>query len=153
MKKLLLTLNNLFPQKQVGLYLIIGIWNTFFGYGIYAFFVWILNEKFPFSYMLAAVLSNIISVTQSFLSYKYIVFKTKGNIWKEYLKCWGVYGSASLINLAFLPILVTVCAIFLPVNYKQMAPYIGGFLLLASTIAISFLGHKNITFKPDLILE
>lgn len=150
MKKLLQVLNNFFPKKQIGLYLVVGAWNTFFGYGAYVFFVWLLSNKFPFSYMIAAVLSNVASVTQSFLSYKYIVFKTKGNFWKEYIKCWGVYGSASLINLAFLPVFVSLCAFLLPTQDKYLAPYIGGFLLLASTITFSFLGHKNITFKQKL---
>lgn len=147
MKKIINFLSDTFPKAQVGLYLITGVWNTVFGYAVYAIFVWLFSEKFPYSYMLAAVISNIFSVTQSFLTYKYIVFRTQGNFLKEYIKCWGVYGTASLISLALLPIPVIICEHLLPTSYKYLAPYIGGLILLGVTVIISFLGHKNITFK------
>ena len=100
--------------------------------------------------MYGAICSTAIGVTHSFLTYKFFVFKTKGNYIKEYFKCWGVYGSATLINLCLLPFCVEIIRFIVPFAYKIYAPYIGGVVLSGVTIVISFLGHKNITFKSRL---
>ena len=134
------------PKKLIGTYILVGIWNTIFGTLIYMVFVWLFDNTVQFGYMLAAIVSAVISVTQSFLSYKFLVFKTKGNYMSEYWKCWGVYGVATIINLMLLPVCVETCRFILPQPYKYYAAYIGGLFLTGITVIISFLGHKNITF-------
>jgi putative flippase GtrA len=134
-------------RKEVILYLITGVWNTVFGYGVYAFFVWLLTGKLPAAYMFASVISTFFSVTNSYLSYKVFVFKTKGNYIKEYIKCWAVYGSAGIVNLALLPVAVFCFNTVLPDKYLNLSPYLAGLALLFVTTVFSFLGHKNVTFK------
>ena len=85
--------------------------------------------------------------------YKFFVFKTKGNILNEYLKCWSVYGFASLINIVALPFAVLLSKTLLPLTYKAFAPYVGGLLLTFFTVIISFVGHKNITFGAVLKIK
>ena len=66
-------------------YLIIGLTNTIFGY-----FIGILNYILFYKIIgifFLSVLNNIVSITFSFLTYKYFVFKTNNNyILKEYFK-------------------------------------------------------------------
>ena len=78
-------------------YIITGIWNTVFGILVYALLIKLLGEN---HYILLAVVSNIISITNAYICYKLFVFKTKGNILKEYLKCYVVYGLSMLLEAA-----------------------------------------------------
>lgn len=136
-----------FPAHLALRYLVVGAFNTLFGTLIYWACVWLCEDIGRFGYMVAAVMSNILAVSESFLSYKLLVFKTKGRWLPEYLKCWMVYGGASLINLALLPLCVEATRYFLSEDYSRLAPYVGGLLLTGVTVVISFLGHKNITFR------
>lgn len=148
-RKIIEKLEKIFPQELLVTYVLVGIWNTIFGTLAYFLCVWCFNDIGRFGYMIGAVISTIVSVTQSFLSYKFFVFKTKGNYLAEYCKCWGVYGTATIINLLLLPLCVETCRFILPVSFKNYAAYIGGLILMGITVIISFIGHKNITFKQN----
>ena len=138
-------------RKEATAFLIAGVWNTIFGYGVYAFFVWLLTGVLPAAFMFASIISTVFSITNSFFIYKFFVFKTKGNYLKEYIRCWAVYGAAGLINLALLPVAVWVFNVLLPQQYLHMSPYIAGLALLFITVIFSFFGHRNITFcKKDI---
>jgi putative flippase GtrA len=134
------------PGGQLGRYLLVGMWNTLFGYACFAFFTAILEKSVPHSYMLGGVLANIVSITVAFLGYKWFVFKTKGNYLREWIRCVGVYSGSILLGLVLLPI--TVLTIRHNFGYQREAPYIAGALLTGSTVIMSFFGHKHISFRP-----
>ena len=133
-------------RKEAAAFLISGVWNTIFGYGVYAFFVWLLTGVLPAAFMFASIISTVFSITNSFFVLKFFVFKTKGNYLKEYIRCWGVYGAAGLINLALLPVAVWIFNILLLREYLHLSPYLAGLALLGIVVIFSFFGHKNITF-------
>jgi putative flippase GtrA len=135
-----------FPVAQVARYLIVGVWNTFFGYGLYALFTYLLTGIVPYAYMLASVLSNVIAITVAFLGYKWFVFKTKGNYLREYLRCYVVYGTAFLVSLALLPVLVALLDLVIRPAY---APYVAGAILTVGTVLVSFIGHRHYSFARD----
>lgn len=130
-------------------YLLVGVWNTVFGYVLYALITWILDTHYhiPFSYMYSFVISNIISVTQAFVAHKYLVFKTRGNFWKEYRKGMIVYGTTAFFSFISLPFAVRLCSIFLPDMFKWLDKYIGGLLVNGIAAIASFFGHNKITFR------
>ena len=132
------------PIGQVFRYLLVGAWNTFFGYGLFALFTYLLTDRLPFAYMAASVLSNVIAVTVAFLGYKWFVFKTEGNYFREYARCYLVYGTAFLANLAMLPVLV--CLLNWSLGPRPSVPYIAGAALTAGTVLVSFLGHRHFSF-------
>jgi putative flippase GtrA len=134
------------PPRQFGRYLLVGAWNTAFGYATFAILTAVFDKFVPQSYMLASVLSAGINITVSFLGYKWFVFKTKGNYLREWLRCVGVYGGNILFGLALLPILVFVLRHHF--GLQKQAPYIGGALLTGFTVLVSFFGHKHFSFKP-----
>lgn len=136
--------------KEAGLYLIVGALNTLFGMGMYWSFVWLLDDGSRFGYMTAAVLANIVSVSESFLAYKLLVFRTKGQWLSEYAKCWAVYGGVAIVNLAGLPFCAEFIRCLLPEGWKHVAPYAGGLVMTCIAVAASFIGHKNITFKKGM---
>ena len=126
-------------------YLLVGGFNTAFGYSLFALLNWSFAGLGSYSYMYAAVLSNLIAITVAFLGYKWFVFKTRGNYLREWVRCLGVYGSSVAIGLVGLPILVTILRSHL--QRPAQAPYLAAAILTVITVIFSFLGHKNISFQ------
>lgn len=138
-------LKRLLPYQQLGRYLLVGMWNTLFSYGSFAGLTALLNPVVPHSYMLASIISSLLSITVSYLGYKWFVFKTKGNYVREWLRCVAVYSSSILIGLVLLPVLVL--AIRRETRFFAAAPYIAGALLAGFSFVYSFVGHKNFSFR------
>jgi putative flippase GtrA len=134
------------PPGQFGRYLLVGMWNTLFGYGTFAGFTALLDPRIPYGYVVASAASTSLSITQAFLLYKWFVFKTKGNYLREWLRCIAVYGSNILLNLILLPPLVL--AIRHLTRFDRPAPYIAGALLAGFNVIYSFIGHKTFSFRP-----
>jgi len=135
------------PPGQFGRYLMVGVWNTLFGYGMFALFTAVLTPIVPYSYMWASFFSSLLNITVAFLGYKWFVFKTKGNYLREWLRCVAVYGSGIATGLIALPVLVTL--IRRNTHFFSQAPYIAGAILTAVTVVYSFVGHKRFSFKTE----
>ena len=72
------------PPGQFFRYLLVGIWNTGFGYGLFVLFTYLLSKRWPeYGYIPASLLSSVFSITVAFFGYKLYVFKTKGNYLQE----------------------------------------------------------------------
>ncbi len=132
------------PPALFSRYLLVGIWNTAFGYGTYAGLTAILTPRIPHAYIAASIIGNALAITEAFLAYKWLVFKTKGNYLQEWMRCVAVYGGAALLSIILLP--GVVFALRQWAGLAGSAPYIAGALLLGLTVIISFLGHKNFSF-------
>jgi len=133
--------------EQIARYILVGGFNTVFGYGLFALLNWTFKGLGLYSYMYAAVLGNLIAISVAFLGYKWFVFRTEGNYLVEYIRCFGVYGSSALIGLAGLPILVPILRRNL--QQPEQAPYIAGAIMVLVTVIFSFLGHKKISFRQN----
>ena len=133
------------PPGQLGRYLLTGAWNTLFGYGTFALFTALLAPLGRQSYIFAVIPSTVINITVAFFGYKWFVFKTKGNYFREWCKCVAVYSSSIALSMVLLPILVFI--IRHRFGYENQAPYIAGALLGVITVIISFFGHKHISFR------
>lgn len=130
---------------QLVRYLVVGVFNTLFGYGCFAALNFVLTDKVPYAYMVANVGSNIIAITVAFLGYKWFVFRTKGNYLREYLRTYLVYGTSALLGLALLPILVALVGMYLE-NEKQV-PYVAQAFVIPLVVLTSFIGHKKFSFR------
>ena len=137
-------LSNHIPPALFSRYLLVGLWNTAFGYGSFAGFTALLTPHIAHAYILASVVANLLTITLAFLAYKWFVFKTKGNYLREWLRCVAVYGGAALLGTSLLPVLVF--ALRHLTHFNASAPYIAGAALLGLSASISFLGHKNFSF-------
>ena len=149
---------------QFARYFCVGVWNTLFGYSVFVVFTYMLTGKIPYAYMLAAVLSNVLAITNAYIGYKFFVFKTRGNYLREYLRFYVVYGSAALGGLVLLPILVTGGASWIGSRSnhlltvfghalcfeKSTVPYFASAALLGMTMLGSFYGHKNFSFSAPI---
>jgi putative flippase GtrA len=115
----------------------VGGVNTSVGLAVYPI-LYVLLTPFGVGYIKALIFSQIICITFSFVSNKYLVFKTKGNVNKEYPKFFAFYGIYFLINLLCLPVMVEVFS---------MNPMIAQTLFSIAIVASSYFWHNLITFK------
>ncbi len=129
-------------------YILVGAFNTLFGYFLFALLNWLFSGFSRYGYLYAALLGNVIAITAAFLGYKWFVFRTRGNYLIEWIRCCGVYGSIMLIGLVGLAILVPVFRHHL--RNPQLAPYLVAALMTVLGAVISFLVHKNISFRQNI---
>jgi putative flippase GtrA len=117
-------------------YLLVGGWNTIFGYftgiGIYN----LLN--LDLSIWLIGLLSNVVCISMSFLTYKIFVFRTKGNWLVEYFRSFIVYGFMAIVGIFLLWLFVIKLAITIEIAQA---------LIILCTTVISYIGHLNFTFN------
>jgi putative flippase GtrA len=135
-----------FPPGQFLRYLVVGAWNTLFGYSLYAALTALLTPLIPYSYMVASLLANVVGITVAFLGYKWFVFKTKGNYLREWTRCVVVYSGAIAVGLLLLPILVAIVRHY--TRYQRQAPYIAGAMLTGVSVVFGFVGHRKFSFRP-----
>lgn len=101
---LLRRLTSHLPAAQMGRYLVVGIFNTVFGYSTFAVTLFLLSKAVPQRYLYltviaASLISTPLNITVAFLGYKYFVFKSRGHFLIEWLRCFGVYGVGMLPGL------------------------------------------------------
>ncbi len=133
------------PPGQFFRYLVVGGVNTLFGYGCYAALTALFQPRLAHGYIVANLLAGIISITFSYLGYKWFVFKTKGNYLREWIRAVAVYSTAILVGTALLPVLVLI--IRRTTRFDAEAPYIAGAVLIGFTTIYSFLGHRHFSFR------
>jgi len=117
-------------------YLLAGIWNTLFGYGIGVLLLISMRPNIDIIYVLIAI--NIISITMAFIVYKIYVFRTQGNWILEYLKCYLVYSGSALISSTLLFFLIT------KIDFNV---WVAQGIATTIVITLSFLMHKRFTFN------
>ena len=122
--------------RQEVRYLMAGGWNTVFGYGVYVWLLWLFQPQVH--YMVIAVATNVLAITMAYATHKLFVFRTQGNVLREYLRFYGVYGVTAVLGLVALPLCV---------EGLGMSPYVAPLLILGVTVVVSYFGHKHFSFK------
>lgn len=119
-------------------YLYAGVWNTLFGYlsGVFIFKIFENN----LSVIVIGVIANALSISMSFFTYKIFVFQTVGNWLQEYLRSYVVYGAMAIFSIFSLDILI---------NYLKFNIWTAQALTIILGVIISYLGHRNFTFKVN----
>jgi putative flippase GtrA len=125
-------------------FLLVGIWNTIFGYiafvGFDILFTFFFSKRY-LAYMSAAILSNILAITNAFIFHKYITFKSRvrgKGIIIEFARFFSTYLFSMILGLILLPFFVEVLG---------LDPKISGALLLPIGVIISYFGHSRFSFR------
>lgn len=140
------------PQQRAQLmqamrYLMVGAFNTGFGYGLFVVFNYVFRRMGVYGSELASLLSNIIAITVAFLGYKWFVFRTRGSYLREWLRCLSVYGGSMLFTLAALPPLSLLLRHRL--GHPQTASNVAAAILAVVTVVASYFGHKHFSFRRN----
>ena len=140
-------------------YLIVGGWNTLFGYVCFALLYYLLSARFadinivipkgfmalvsddvvvPLGSALIVIINNVITVTNNYVWYKLFVFKTKGNYLREYLRFYAVYAVALVFNLIALPLMVDIL---------KLNAYASQAAITVCIIIMSYVANNKFAFK------
>jgi putative flippase GtrA len=171
---------SLFPAGQFARYLCVGVFNSLFGYINFAVILALLNKSLPLrvlylTVVLASLLSVPLNISVSYFSYKFFVFRTKGNYLGEWFKCFAVYGTGMIPGLVAVSALTRILQSLIHVHAaslhlfvdamerhlsgsplaflqhiatgKAMAGYIAGALFMGTSTIYGFIGHKTFTFR------
>ncbi len=130
---------------QVVRYLLVGGFNTCFGYGLFVAFNYLFRGIGIYGSEIASLLSNIIAITVAFLGYKWFVFRTQGNYLREWLRCLSVYGTSMVFALVMLPPLTLALRHWF--GRSQLASNVAAAILTVVTVAASYFGHKYFSFR------
>jgi putative flippase GtrA len=130
---------------QVIRYLLVGGFNTCFGYGLFVALNYLFRSLGIYGSEIASLLSNIVAITAAFLGYKWFVFRTHGHYLREWLRCISVYGTSMLFSLVMLPPLTLLLRRWF--GPSQMASNLAAAILTLVTVAASYFGHKHFSFR------
>ncbi len=140
------------PTGEALRFVLVGGGNTLFGLVDTFFFTWLFVHANPGHAALmtsaATLLSTVLNITVSFLTYKWFVFRSRGKGWHEYLRSYAVYGPSLLLSTVAAGPLAAVLARWLP--QARFAPYVAQAVIVGVAIVPQFLGHKKFTFKQKV---
>jgi putative flippase GtrA len=134
------------PPGEFFPYLLVGGWNTVFGYATFVFFTYLFSLRWPENgYIIGGLLSSLVSISVAFLAYKRFVFKTAGHYWQEWLRCMTVYGSSIAIGSIIMPCLVFMIRRTTAIDRK--APYVAAAVMTGFNALYNFVGNKKFSFR------
>ena len=127
-------------------FLVVGGWNTVFGYSVYVFSYLIYSPILPeifFSYTLAMITSQVVSLFHNFFTHKNFTFRssaTKANsLRSEFFRFASAYFTLYIVSLILLPILVELVGLH---------PLPAGIVIIIVVYLFGgFFVHKNYSFK------
>lgn len=122
-------------REQI-LYLVVGAWNTVFGYGAFVVLYAILGGQLGYAAIIVG--SYVIAILNAYLGYRYITFRSHASVLHEFPRFSLVYLATLVANLVFFPIALHV----LPLNaYAIQAMFTVG------VVIASYFGHKYFSFR------
>jgi putative flippase GtrA len=126
-------------RREQVMYLIIGGWNTLFGYLVWAVLQYLLHDYLY--YLIILVIAWFPSVANAYFGYRWFVFRSKRSILRELPRFSLVYVGTLITGLIALPILLHV----LPFSI-----YVTQAMFTAVMVIVSYLSHKYFSFgkKP-----
>ena len=125
-------------------FLIVGIWNTVFGYMVFFVLDTLFENIFikrHFAYMLAMVLGHIIATINAFIFHKYVTFRSEVKGWgiiAEYFRFFFTYIITFTLSLILLPFFVEIV---------HLHPRIAAVIIILICTVISYIGHSRFSFK------
>ena len=129
-------------QRQIR-FVLVGIWNTIFGYGAFCLLYMLFQPLFRiqyFAYTLAQVVGICVSQINSFIGHKYITFKSpvKGiGILFEFFRFCMTYAVTYVLDFTLLPFFVEVL---------HVHPILGAALIMPIRVIVSYVGHSRFSF-------
>ena len=126
----------LFEKNKELRFLFIGGCNTIFGYfsGLLIYFM--IGSLVNIIFVL--IFSYVVAVTESFLAYKLFVFKTNGNWFSEYIKCYYLSSFNAVIGMV---------GIYFLYEKLSIPFWIAQGVMLFITLIFSYLGLKKYIFN------
>lgn len=125
-------------RHQKARFLVVGGCNTISGYLVSTVLYYLLHAVMALVGIVA--ITTIVNVTVSFLTNKLFVFRSQGSFLPEYLRFYFVSMGPIALNFVLLPV---------GIDMLGMNPYLAIAAVTGLTVAISYFGHRHISFRAD----
>jgi len=123
--------------REQGLrFLIVGAFNTAFGFGLFALMLHLAGDEVH--YLVVLVFAMIVAVLVAFAAYRTFVFRVRGNVLRDLGRFSLVYVGVLAANVIALPLLVEVAG--LPILIAQA-------IIVVGTVVANFLLHRSFSFR------
>jgi putative flippase GtrA len=119
------------PLLQFVKFVAVGVLNTAWGYGLFAFLIFI-----DLHFTVASFLSMVLGILFNYFTSGKLVFANTSS--KAFLRYWIMYGGLYLWGIAWLWLLMQI----------GFSAYTAGALMLAPNALISFFLQKRFVFAP-----
>jgi putative flippase GtrA len=116
-------------------FLVIGGWNTLFGYT--CFYVLYLIAADVLHYLIIAVIAHVINVIQAYVMQRRLVFRSDAGVAGEFLRF-----NASLIGT----LLFNLVAMYLLVKVTGISPLIAQAIVILTSLILTYVLHSRISF-------
>ena len=130
-------------RREQVLYLIVGGWNTLFGYCLFAGLYYLLHNVMGLprisGSMIALVVGSVIAITNNYILYRIIVFRSRGPVRREVPRFLVVYIVTLAVNLSVLPLALRE----LPFNVYAIQA-----VFTAVAVVASYVANKYFSFAP-----
>ena len=123
-------------QSQKLRFLLVGGFNTVFSYLLFAFFVKIIEMP----YQAALIINYIISTNVSIFTMRYYVFRSFGDLGKEYCKAFGVY--LLILGLNYV-------AMYMMVDVWHMDELVAQAIYTVVITFFTYFMHKYVSFAKS----
>jgi putative flippase GtrA len=118
-------------------FVLVGAWNTLFGYGLFAALERTLGQETH--YLVALVVAHVIATLTAFFLHRHWTFKVQGgSLLGDLVRFWSVYAGLLAVNAVMLPLLVEVVGIHVLIAQA---------LFVVVTVVSSYFGHKYFSFR------
>jgi putative flippase GtrA len=127
----------LIKSRQQGIrYLIVGAWNTVFGFCTFAALQLLFGDEVH--YLILLTIAMVFAILNAYIGYRRFVFKVEGNWLRDLGRFSIVYIGSLASNFAILPLLVEVAG--LPVLLAQA-------VVVSGSVVASFFAHRSFSFR------
>lgn len=117
-------------------YLLVGGWNTVFGYAVFTGLTLTLHQRLH--YVVILLMGHVLTVSQGFVLHRSVVYRVTGHVLRDFARFQLMYAGALGANAVLLLALVDTAG--LPVLVSQA-------LIVTSLPAATYFAHKHFTFR------
>ena len=124
-------------RRELILFFVVGVWNTAFAFGVWAFLQLLLQDRLNHAAIL--VLAWPAAVLNAYICHRTLVFRSTESIRRELPRFALVYVVTLVANILLLPTLLNV----LPFNIFAIQ---AGYTVVV--VIASYLAHRFVSFRP-----
>lgn len=132
----LIRLKEAWQSREAFRFLVIGAYNTAFGYAAFAGAYLLFHTRLH--YLAIMVIAHVLAVTNAFLGHKFLTFRAQGHLLVDFLRFNLTYLGALFVGLLGMPLLVEV---------GHVHPLVSQAALIALTMVGTYVLHKRVSFR------
>lgn len=110
-------------------------WNYVFGNLVYIALVTVFGKQY---YLWMLIPTNVVGITNNFLGFKFLVFRTKGHYLAEYFRSYVVYAPMVAVQFFALPVMV---------HFAHLDPRIANPIWGVVAFVFAYFAHRFFTFR------